>query len=112
MELGIAISVLFAALNNIWPIVLRLAWLTFAFGLLHGMGFAGVLGELGLPADQQLLSILAFNLGVEIGQLAILAILLPVLILLRNTKLYSKGIMPVGSLLIAMMAVQWSIERW
>ena len=112
VELGIAISVLFAALNNIWPIVLRLAWLTFAFGLLHGMGFAGVLGELGLPADQQLLSILAFNLGVEIGQLAILAILLPVLILLRNTKLYSKGIMPVGSLLIAMMAVQWSIERW
>ena len=112
VELGIAISVLFAALNNIWPVVLRLAWLTFAFGLLHGMGFAGVLGELGLPADQQLLSILAFNLGVEIGQLAILAVLLPVLILLRNTKLYSKGIMPVGSLLIAIMAVQWSIERW
>ncbi|ASP48702.1 HupE/UreJ family protein [Cognaticolwellia beringensis] len=112
VELGIAISVLFAALNNIWPVVLRLAWLTFAFGLLHGMGFAGVLGELGLPADQQLLSILAFNLGVEIGQLAILAILLPVLILLRNTKLYSKGIIPVGSLLIAIMAVQWSIERW
>lgn len=112
VELGIAISVLFAALNNIWPVVLRLAWLTFAFGLLHGMGFAGVLGELGLPADQQLLSILAFNLGVEIGQLAILMILLPILILMRNTRLYSRGIMPVGSLLIAIMAVQWSIERW
>jgi hypothetical protein len=112
VELGIALSVLFAALNNIWPLVLRLAWLTFAFGLLHGMGFAGVLGELGLPADQQFLSILAFNLGVEIGQLAILAILLPVLILLRKSKFYSKGVMPVGSLLIALMAVQWSIERW
>jgi hypothetical protein len=48
----------------------------------------------------------------EIGQLAILAILLPVLMLLRSTYLYSKGIMPVGSLLIAIMAVQWSIERW
>lgn len=112
VELGIAISVLFAALNNIWPVVLRLAWLTFAFGLLHGMGFAGVLGELGLPADQKLLSILAFNLGVEIGQLVILAILLPILILLRNTNIYGKSIMPVGSLLIAMMAVQWIIERW
>ncbi len=112
VELGIALSVLFAALNNIWPLVIRLAWLTFAFGLLHGMGFAGVLGELGLPADQQLLSILAFNLGVEIGQLAILVVLMPVLIIVRNTKLYSKAVMPVGSLFIALMAVQWSIERW
>jgi hypothetical protein len=112
VELGIALSVMFAALNNIWPVVLRLAWLTFAFGLLHGMGFAGVLGELGLPADQQLLSILAFNLGVEIGQIGILAILLPLLILLRHTRFYSRGVMPVGSLLIALMAVQWSVERW
>lgn len=112
VELGIAGSVLFAALNNIWPLVIRLAWLTFAFGLLHGMGFAGVLGELGLPADQQLMSILAFNLGVEFGQLAILILLLPVLIVLRNTKFYIQGVMPVGSLLIAMMAVQWLIERW
>lgn len=112
VELGIALSVLFAALNNIWPLVLRLGWLTFAFGLLHGMGFAGVLGELGLPADQQLLSILAFNLGVEIGQLGILILLLPVLILLRNANVYRRGLMPLGSLVIAIMAVQWSIERW
>lgn len=112
VELGIALSVLFAALNNIWPLVIRLGWLTFAFGLLHGMGFAGVLGELGLPADQQLLSILAFNLGVEIGQLGILVILLPLLIFMRHTPLYSRGVMPVGSILIALMAVLWSIERW
>jgi hypothetical protein len=112
VELSIALSVLFAALNNIWPLVLRLGWLTFAFGLLHGMGFAGVLGELGLPADKQLLSILAFNVGVELGQLAILAILLPVLVLLRDTQFYRRGILPVGSVLIALMAIQWSIERW
>lgn len=112
VELGIACSVLFAALNNIWPLVIRLAWLTFAFGLLHGMGFAGVLGELGLPADQQLLSILAFNLGVELGQLAILILLLPVLILLRKTKFYIQGVMPIGSLIIALMSLQWIIERW
>ena len=76
------------------------------------MGFAGVLGELGLPADQQLLSILAFNLGVELGQFAILVLLLPILILLRKTKFYIQGVMPIGSLLIALMAVLWIIERW
>ncbi|MBA6233096.1 HupE/UreJ family protein [Colwellia sp. MB3u-28] len=58
------------------------------------------------------MSILAFNFGVEIGQLAILAILLPVLTLLSNTTYYTRGVLPVGSLLIAIMAVQWGVERW
>ena len=111
VELGIAISVLFAALNNIWPLVVRLGWVTFAFGLLHGMGFASVLGELGLSSDYQLLSVLAFNLGVEIGQLAILVVALPLLILARNRQWYQKWVMPAGSIAIALIAVQWSIER-
>ena len=111
VELGIAISVLFAALNNIWPLVVRLGWVTFAFGLLHGMGFASVLGELGLSSDYQLLSVLAFNLGVEIGQLAILAVALPILIWARNFQWYQKWVMPAGSLVIALIAVQWSIDR-
>ena len=111
VEFGIAISVLFAALNNIWPLVLRLGWITFAFGLLHGMGFAGVLGELGLSNDYQLLSVVAFNLGVEIGQLAILAVTLPLLISCRRYAVYQKWVMPAGSLIIALIAVQWSIER-
>ena len=111
VELGIAISVLFAALNNIWPLVVRLGWVTFAFGLLHGMGFASVLGELGLSSDYQLLSVLAFNLGVEIGQLAILFVALPLLMLARNHQWYHRWVMPVGSIAIALIAVQWSIER-
>lgn len=111
VELGIAISVLFAALNNIWPVILRLGWITFGFGLLHGMGFASVLGELGLSNDYQLLSVLAFNLGVEIGQLAILIVALPLLILARNHAWYQKWLMPAGSLAIALIAIQWSIER-
>ena len=111
VELGIAISVLFAALNNIWPLIVRLGWVTFAFGLLHGMGFASVLGELGLSSDYQLLSVLAFNLGVEIGQLAILVITLPILIWARNYAWYQKWVMPAGSLVIALIAVQWSLER-
>ncbi|WP_462168310.1 HupE/UreJ family protein [Pseudoalteromonas lipolytica] len=112
VELGIALSVLFAALNNIWPLIVRLGWVTFAFGLLHGMGFASVLGELGLSSDYQLMSILAFNLGVEVGQLVILAICLPVLISLRNRDWYRKWLMPAGSLTIAVIALQWSIERF
>lgn len=111
VELGIAISVLFAALNNIWPLIVRLGWVTFAFGLLHGMGFASVLGELGLSSDYQLLSVLAFNLGVEIGQLAILVAALPILILARNHNWYQKWVMPAGSIVIALIAIKWSIER-
>lgn len=111
VEIGIAISVVFAALNNIWPVVIRLGWVTFGFGLLHGMGFAGVLGELGLSNQFQLLSVLTFNLGVEIGQLAILAVALPLLIMIRNYAWYQKWIMPTGSLAIAIIATQWTIER-
>jgi hypothetical protein len=112
VELGIALSVLFAALNNVWPIVLRLGWITFAFGLLHGMGFAGVLGELGLPENQKLLAILAFNVGVEIGQLAILAVVLPLLIFVRHTLWYRNWGMQLGSVAIGIMAIPWSVERF
>ena len=111
VELGIAVSVLFAALNNIWPLILRLGWITFGFGLLHGMGFASVLGEFGLSNDYQLLSVLAFNLGVEVGQLAILIVALPLLIWARNHSWYQKWLMPAGSFAIALIAMQWSIER-
>jgi hypothetical protein len=112
VELGIALSVLFAALNNVWPVVLRLGWITFAFGLLHGMGFAGVLGELGLPENQKILTILAFNLGVEIGQLAILLLVLPLLMFVRHTLWYKEWGMQMGSVMIGLMAIQWSIERF
>lgn len=112
VELGIALSVLLAALNNVWPMILRLGWITFAFGLLHGMGFAGVLGELGLPEHQTLLAILAFNLGVEIGQLAILAAVLPVLMLCRQQHWYRRWGVQLGSLAICVVALQWSIERF
>ena len=112
VEIGIAISVVFAALNNIWPVVIRLGWVTFGFGLLHGMGFAGVLGELGLSNQFQLLSVLTFNLGVEIGQLAILAVVLPLFIMIKDFTWYQKWIMPTSSLAIAIIAMQWTFERF
>lgn len=112
VEIGIAVSVLLAALNNIWPLVVRVAGLTFAFGLLHGMGFAGVLSELGLPSDQKFWSVLSFNLGVEIGQLCILALVLPILIWLRNFNWYAQYFVRASSFLIAIIALQWTLERF
>jgi len=111
VEVGIAISVALTALNNIFPMVLRLGLLTFGFGLLHGMGFAGALGELGLPADQQTLTVLAFNVGVELGQMAIVLVVLPLLIFLRKFYWYSRYSVSALSIVIFLIAVQWTLER-
>lgn len=111
VEVGIALSVAVAALNNIFPLVSRLGWMTFAFGLLHGMGFAGVLGELGLPADQRPLAVLSFNLGVEFGQLAILLGVLPVLILVRKRDWYSRYFLVLASMAVVVVAGYWVVQR-
>jgi len=111
VEVGIAISVALTALNNIFPLVLRLGWLTFGFGLLHGMGFAGALGELGLPADQQTLTVLAFNIGVELGQMAIVLVVLPLLIFVRKFYWYSRYSVTALSVVIFLVAAQWTLER-
>jgi hypothetical protein len=112
VEFGIALSVALTAFNNIWPLVTRLGWITFAFGLLHGMGFASVLSELGISNEHQVLSILAFNIGVEIGQLAILGLVLPTLYILRHNRHYKKWGLPGGSLIIGVIAVNWAIQRF
>jgi hypothetical protein len=111
VEIGIAMSVLLTAMNNIWPLVVRLGWITFAFGLLHGVGFASVLSDLGLSSEHQLVSILAFNLGVELGQLGILLVVLPLLFLIRNFSLYSLLVLKSGSFIIGLVALNWAIQR-
>lgn len=112
VEFGIALSVMLTALNNIWPLVTKLGWLTFGFGLLHGMGFAGVLGELGIAKEQKLVSVLSFNLGVEFGQLMILSAVMPILLYVGKRTWYQKYGMQLGSALIALIALQWCIERF
>ena len=69
----------------------------FGFGLIHGFGFASVLGDLGLPQNALALSLLGFNLGVEIGQLAIVAMALPLIYGLRECRPYPRLILPAGS---------------
>ncbi len=85
VEPAIALSILYVAVENLLPREPRARWtLAFGFGLVHGFGFAGVLSELGLPARGLVPSLLAFNLGVEIGQLAVVAAAFPVLVLLAR----------------------------
>lgn len=111
VEVVIAVSVALAALNNIFQLVTRLSGMTFVFGLIHGFGFAGVLGELGVPADQAVPTVLAFNLGVEIGQLAIVLVLLPSLMYLRHNDWFRRILVPALSLIIAALAIYWVLTR-
>lgn len=112
IEPVIAASVLLAALNNIWPQVTRRLWVMgFGFGLIHGFGFAGALSELGLPQNGKLLSLLGFNLGVELGQLSVVCAVLPLLFLLRHKRWYSHRLMPLLSLGIASIAIVWLWQR-
>ncbi|MBL8352096.1 MAG: HupE/UreJ family protein [Burkholderiaceae bacterium] len=112
VEAAIAASVVLAALNNLVPLVQRRRWaVAFGFGLIHGFGFASVLTELGLPAQSLVLSLLGFNLGVELGQLAIVAAFLPVAYALRGTGFYRRGVFVGGSLFTAALAGFWLVER-
>lgn len=112
VEVVIAASVLLAALNNIWPIVTGRVWLVaLGFGLIHGMGFARALQDLGLPKGQELLALLGFNLGVELGQLGVVALLFPILAVVRRQPWYPRLAMPLLSALIAVAALFWIWQR-
>ncbi len=112
VESAIAASVVLAALNNVWPVFHGRRWtVAFAFGLIHGFGFATVLADLGLPREALVLALVGFNLGVEAGQLAIVAVFLPIAFALRRTAFYRRAVMVGSSLLIAALAGVWLVER-
>ena len=112
VESVIAASVLLAALNNLYPLVSGRRWaMAFAFGLIHGFGFASVLTDLGLPRDALVSSLFGFNVGVELGQLAIVAVFLPLAYALRNTWFYARVVFAGGSVVVAILAAAWLVER-
>jgi hypothetical protein len=111
-ESVIAASIIVAALNNIFPIVTESrARIAFAFGLLHGFGFASVLSDMGLPQGARVLSLFAFNLGIECGQLAVVLAVMPVVYALREGNFYRRTLMPWGSAAIASLALVWLLQR-
>jgi hypothetical protein len=111
-ESVIAASIIVAALNNVFPVVTdSRARIAFAFGLLHGFGFASVLADMGLPSGARLLSLLSFNLGIETGQLAVVLAVMPVVYALRATLLYRRAVLPWGSAVIAVIALVWLLQR-
>jgi hypothetical protein len=112
VESAIAASVAVAALNNVWPLVQGKRWLAaFVFGLLHGFGFAGVLGDLGLPKGAAAVALASFNVGVELGQLAIVAVFVPLAYAVRSTWIYRQVMVRGGSACIAVLATVWLVER-
>ncbi len=113
VESAIAASVFIAALLNFLPTTagVRGAWLAFGFGLLHGFGFAGVLSEVDAEGAPLWRTLLAFNLGVEAGQLAIVAAFLPIAYFLRNTRFYRTGVVYGGSSVAGLCALFWFWRR-
>jgi hypothetical protein len=112
VESAIALTVLLGALNNLRPVIVRRRWaVAFAFGLVHGLGFASVLADLGLHRANLVLSLLGFNAGVEMGQMLIVLAVLPLAFLLRDTTLYRRTFMPAGSAAIVLLAGYWLVVR-
>jgi hypothetical protein len=112
VESAIAASVVLAAFNNLAPFFAERGWLVaFGFGLLHGFGFANALRDLGLQHGQLAATLFGFNLGVEAGQLAIVAVFLPLALSLRRLLLYQRFVLRAGSVAIMLVASTWFAER-
>ena len=119
----IALSIVFVAFENlraVWwrrqragePPVDRRAWLAFAFGFVHGFGFASVLREFGLPPGAMGMALLAFNLGVEVGQAAIVVVAAPLFALVAaRGPAWRSALVGAGSCVVAAAGAWWFVER-
>lgn len=108
----VAVTVLAAALNNIRPVVTRhLAGIAFAFGLIHGFAFAEILAPLNLPRGELALALLGFNLGVEAGQIMVVATCFALLVLAVRWSGYPRWVLRGGSTVVAALACVWIVER-
>jgi len=109
----IALSIAYVGIENCLSSKLRTSRLVlvFGFGLLHGMGFAGVLTEIGLPRSEFLTALVTFNVGVELGQLAVISMCLLLVGWCRSKAWYRSVIVIPGSLLIGLTGLYWTFER-
>jgi hypothetical protein len=115
----IAASIVYVAAENLWALrrgtrasALRHRWmLTFAFGLVHGFGFATVLRELHLPRSGLAAALVTFNLGVEAGQVCIVALAVPLLAALRRTGWFEPLGVRLCSLAVGCLGLTWLVQR-
>ncbi len=111
VEFIIALSIAAAALHNVRPVFANREWLlSFVFGLFHGMGFASLVEGLDVARSTQLVSLLGRNIGIEIGQAAVVILLFPALYLLRRTRFY-RPLFVAASAVMAVIALVWMVER-
>lgn len=111
VEAAIAVSVVLAALNTVFPVVTEGRWtLAFGLGLLHGFGFVSALSDAGLEGSQRWLSVAGFNLGIELGQLAIVAVFVPLVFSVRRFAWYPR-LVAGGGLALTLLAARWTVER-
>jgi hypothetical protein len=112
VEVMIAVSIAIAATDIVVPIFRGRVWLVvFGFGLFHGFGFAGALSEMGVLGEHMGLSLFGFNLGVEIGQVAIVAVIFPLLYLIRKLPAYRRFILPIAAAAMILISLLWAVER-
>lgn len=112
VESGIALSIVIASLNNIVRFVPFRDWvMACAFGLVHGLGFANTLADMALTSTQRVLALAAFNGGVELGQLCIVAPLFLLALWLRGRRFYRPFAVPAISVAIALAGLVWLFER-
>lgn len=112
VETMIAASTTLVALNILLPLFRgRIWWIVFGLSLFHGMGFAGGLMDLGVLDEHLGLSVVAFNIGIELGQIVIVAVLFPLLFAVRRLKLYRKIFLKVAAVGLILVSFVWVIER-
>ncbi len=112
VEPGIALSIAYVGVENLFLTDARGRWrITFPFGLLHGFGFAAALRELSMPKSELPMALLSFNLGVEAGQLGVIAILFPMLLFARSRGVLTDRVVKVLSVGIATAGAVWFVSR-
>lgn len=112
VESIIAVSIIIAAFDNMVPLFgRRIAVIVFLFGLFHGLGFASVLGHLALSQKSLFKTLLGFNVGVELGQIAIICVVFPILFKLRELKAYRPLVLYGGSVVLILLGLNWVIDR-
>lgn len=112
VEIAIAASIAVAGVVNLLPRLSKLRLpLAFGFGLVHGFGFANALSEIDAQGSALLPLLAGFNIGVELAQLGIVALVLPVIYAMRATRWYAGAVLPLGSCALGMAGLVWLLQR-